>query len=69
MLSTLDHDKREQWKIITKDGIFDLIDIYVKNNWLHFQIWCPGWNNPSNTIKFTLKNVLHCTVDRTIIYI
>ena len=43
--------------------------LVIKNNWLHFQIWCPGWNNPSNTIKFTLKNVLHCTADKTIIYI
>tara|TARA_B100000424_G_scaffold267969_1_gene261835 strand:- start:384 stop:839 length:456 start_codon:yes stop_codon:yes gene_type:complete len=69
MLSTLDHDKREQWKIITNNGIFDLVDIYVKDNWLHFQIWCPGWNNPSNTIKFNLKDVLHSTADKTIIYI
>mgnify|MGYP001328979740 CR=1 FL=1 len=68
IFSVLDQFKRDQWKIITPDGIFDLIDIYVKNNWLYFQIWCPGWDNPSNTIKFTLKDVLYFSADKTIVY-
>ena len=69
ILYTLHNDKKDQWKIITKDGVFDLIDIYVKNNWLYFQIWCPGWNNPSNTLKFALKDILHCNVDNTFVYL
>lgn len=69
ILSTLAENKKDQWKIITRDGIYDLIDVYVKNNWLHFQIWCPDWNNPSNVIKFTLKDILNCTADETIIYL
>lgn len=69
ILSTLAEHKKNHWKIITKDGIFDLIDVYVKNNLLHFQIWCHGWTNPTSIIKFTLKDVLHCSVDDTIIYL
>ena len=49
-------DSKTNW-YFTRDGIYDLIDVYVKNNWLYFQIWCPGWNNPSGIIKFTLKDI------------
>tara|TARA_Y100000816_G_C26023802_1_gene535734 strand:+ start:275 stop:730 length:456 start_codon:yes stop_codon:yes gene_type:complete len=69
ILSTLNHSKRDIWKIITPDGIFDLTDIYVKNNWLYFQLWNPGYNSPINTIKFTLKDVLNCAADNTNVYL
>ncbi len=69
LLSTLDENKKDQWKVITRDGIYDLIDIYVKNNWLYFQIWSPGFNNPSGIIKFTLKDILNCNADESIIYL
>ena len=69
ILSTLNHSKRDIWKIITPDGIFDLTDIYVKNNWLYFQLWNPGYNSPINTIKFTLKDILNCAADDTNVYL
>ena len=69
LLYSLNQDKRDQWKIITNDGVFDLIDIYCQNDKLCFQTWCLGWTNPSNIIKFSLKDILNCNADDSIVYI
>lgn len=69
ILSTLSENNRSLWKIITNEGIFDLIDVYIKNNMLYFQIWCPGWTNPTSIIKYNLKDLFNCSVDDKFVYI
>ena len=66
LLCSLNQDKRDQWKIITNDGVFDLIDIYCQNDMLYFQTWCSGW---THIIKFSLKDILNCNADDSIVYI
>ena len=34
-----------------------------------FQIWSFGWPNSSNILKFSLKNILNCNVDSSIVYV
>lgn len=69
ILSSLSENSRSLWKIITNEGIYDLIDVYVKNDLLYFQIWCPGWRNPSSVIKYHLKDLLNCAADDKFVYI
>ena len=69
LLKYLDQNKRDQWKIITNEGIFDLLDIYCQNDMICFQIWSFGWANSSNILKFSLKNILNCNVDSSIVYV
>ncbi len=67
LLFTLDEKKRDQWKVITNKGIFDIYDIYVLNNQLCFQICC--YHDFNECHKYNLQEILNCRADDSIVYI
>ena len=67
LLFTLDEKKRDQWKVISNKGIFDIYDIYVLNNQLCFQICC--YHDFNECHKYNLQEILNCRADDSIVYI
>jgi len=67
LLYLLDNSKRDQWKIITNKGIYDLYDIYVLRNQICFQI--NSVSNMNNVCAYYLKDILNCHADDSIVYI
>lgn len=67
LLYSLNETKRDQWKVITGKGIFDIYDIYVSNNQLCFQIGV--YVNFNECHKYNLQEILNCRADDTIVYL
>lgn len=67
LLFSLNEKKRDQWKIITNEGIYDLYDIYVLQNQLCFQIEIT--RNYNGARKYNLHEILGCRADEDIVYL
>ena len=67
LLYSLNETKRDQWKVITGKGIFDIYDIYVSNNQLCFQIGV--YVNFNECHKYNLQEILNCRADDTLVYL
>lgn len=67
LLFCLDENKRDQWKVITNEGIYDLYDIYVLRNQLCFQLELKS--NYNETRKYSLHEIIGCRADECIVYL